>query len=153
MYEKPNPLTFKRPSRTIRDLELTDSNLPGTVIKMRLRALDAIDASNATVLAKELADKYIYGDMPFPAIDGETVQLNEELLQGIAMAYCSQCGTDEEKFSPEEIIAIGVTAPEIWYTIGNTVGELVNNSVWGKAMGIVTQPATLSSDGENDIQN
>lgn len=144
MSEKPNPLALKRPTRTIRELTLTDSSQPGLEIKMRLRALDALDINNATALATDLANKYLYGDLPFPAIDGEVPKLNMDILQGVCAMHVAQCGNEEDKFTPEEIIALAVTCPEIWVSLVNTMGDLALNSTWGKASGIIQVPAGLS---------
>ena len=144
MSEKPNPLILKRPSRAIRDLVLTDSSQEGLEIKIRLRALDALDITNANALSKEILNQYLYGDLPFPAIDGEVPKLNEELVQGASAINIAQCGPDEDKFTVEEIIAFSVTCPEIWVKLVEAMGELSINSVWGKALQMIQLPAGSS---------
>lgn len=144
MGEKPNPLLLKRPKRAVRELCMTDSSHPGLEVKMKLRALDALDVTNVNVLFKELSKKYLSEEYPFPAIDGEVPVLNEDILQATAAIYISQCGPDEDKFTPEEIIAFSVTTPEVWLQMMDAVSGLSVDSVWGKALGMIQTPAGSS---------
>ena len=144
MSEKPNPLILKRPSRAIRELILTDSSQPNLEVTIKLRALDALDITNVSAIARDIENKYLRGDIPFPAIDGEVPKLNEELIQGATAISISQCGSEEDKFTVEEIIAFSVTCPEIWAKLIEVMGDLSLNSVWGKALGMIQMPAGSS---------
>lgn len=153
MNEKPNPFALKRPSRTIRDLVLTDSNQPEIVIKMRVRALDVLDGANADSLAKELVATYITGNTPFPPIDGEALVLNPELILSACTIYFAQCGSDDDKFTVEELIAFTVTLPEIWQQLVATCSMLIDEGPLGKTLRMEILPAYPSLDTQKDIQN
>ena len=153
MNEKPNPFALRRPSRTIREVTLTDSNQPDIVIKMRLRALDVLDGANAESLSKELVATYITGNTPFPPIDGEALVLNPELILSACTIYFAQCGSDEDKFTVEELIAFTVTLPEIWQQLVAICSTLLDEGPLGKTLRMATSPVLPSSDTQKDIQN
>ena len=111
---------------------------------MKLRALDALDITNVNALCKDLYTKYITNGIPFPAIDGEVPKLNEDLLQCVSAMCISQCGSDEDKFTPEELVAFSVTCPDIWVKLIETMGDLSLSSAWGKALEMIQLPAGLS---------
>jgi hypothetical protein len=154
MSEKVNPIGLKRPVRAIETKTFTDSNQPGVEIVMRLRPLDALDASNAEALGKEVKTTYLDGVMDFPPIDGEAVTLNAEVIEAAAIIFYCQCGSDELRYAVEEIIAMSVTMPEVWYTLLKYINDKMETSPLGKALRIALGSSlVLSLDGASVIQN
>lgn len=153
MNEKPNPFALRRPSRTIREVTLTDSNQPDISINFRLRALDVLDGANADSLSKEYVQKYITEGLAFPPIDGEIVSLSPEVILMACTLYYSQCGEDADKFTVEELIAFAVTLPEIWQQLIVICNDLIETGPLGKTLRMVTLPVSPSSDTQKDIQN
>lgn len=123
-----NPYAGKRAERLVETKEFSDPAFPKEVLDITLQAQDDLTGALAVDVKEDLVARYITGDARRGLMrqefklnrsdpEEEPIPISDTLCQNVANVYVMQtdrANPKEEKYTPEELIALCATRPVIW---------------------------------------
>lgn len=148
---KIDPFSLKRPKRIPEEVAIESASNPGTRIVLKLRALDAVDAVNLASKVEELCRMHIEDGIPFYPVDGEAIQPTRELFSLACTLWAMQAGDEEERYTPEEFVAILAVAPESFSTLMDAVNRINSKGPLGAALGGSANPTGVRATQDSAV--
>lgn len=164
---KLNPFLLSRPKRVYEKISMTASN--GQLFEITLRSLDKPAEHRKNDVWFRLVLKYVAPEersvefpsehmvhkySGFPAIGdpitgmAETIEVSESLAQNASKIFVMQVqASNGDVYSPEEIIALSVTSPEIWDKLVEVADRI--NAEYEKLVNKVVSLAVDDEDNED----
>lgn len=143
-----NPFDLPRPGREVHHETFRDAAQPGVVLRLSLRAPDAVDMARMTVELERMTELYITGSEevgpgPFPLVGGQSVTVSRELFSPACIIAVMQAPPElskqERRWEPEHLVAISLTMPNAWSQIMRRAEEIRRSS--GRAEGNSSGPS------------
>lgn len=144
-----DPFGLPRPRRKVEHVTITDPSQPGVELLLSLRALDAVDLARVGGEVQRMMGLYVSGTEempagPFPLVDGEPVEVSENLFAQAAMVAGMQAPPDDSRqprvWNPEHMVAWSVTMPFGWRRLLTICDEI--NRTGKRAEGNSSGPPT-----------
>jgi hypothetical protein len=119
---KLNIMALPRPERPEETRTFSDPAQPGAELVLTFRALDLCRQAVAEEEAARLAATYAVNWFPMP--NGPPVQVTEGIAQSACLLAAMQVAEPEERYSPEEWIAMMANMPTAFQAVLTWAGEL-----------------------------